>query len=203
MADEKGANPNGVERAPSPRDRLGVGLMSGVECSVARSEQKSLELVRDSLVEAQTTVRAYDTRAQIVGVGYIFALGIVSLINDILPEREGDPLALVLLAWAIVILPIFHFGYVLYPTRKTAPKLSQDLDAKLERVLYVEAGRFTTVEDLRASVERCDLLNEYCFELLKVSKLRELKRKRFLRGLYSAAAAFAALFLSHVARSTL
>lgn len=164
-------------------------------------DEEALQLLRDSLGEAQATVRGYDTKAQIVGVGYIFALGIVAQINDMLPGRPDSPLALVLLSWAVVMFPIFHFGYVLYPTRKTAPKLSQDLDTRLERVLYVETGRFRTVEELRASVSRCDPVDEYCFELLKISTLRELKRKRFLRGLYSAAIAFAALFLSHLLRS--
>ncbi|MEL6921554.1 MAG: hypothetical protein AAFO77_11145 [Pseudomonadota bacterium] len=171
--------------------------------TVNASDEGSLELLQDSLNEAQMTVRAYDTKAQIVGVGYIFALGIVVQIGDLLPDHNGNPLALVLLSWIIVIFPVFHFGHVLYPTRKTAPKLSHDLDAKLQRVLYVDTERFTSPDGLRSSVEKCDPIDEYCFELLKTSKLRELKRRRFLRGLMSTVVAFLILFLSHVGRSFL
>lgn len=37
-------------------------------------DQQSFMLLRDSFAEAETTVRAYDTKAQIVDIGYIFAL---------------------------------------------------------------------------------------------------------------------------------
>ncbi len=52
-----------------------------------------MSLLRDSLAEAQSTVRAYDTKAQIVGVGYIFALGVVGSFEALLPEAsELNPL---------------------------------------------------------------------------------------------------------------
>ncbi|MEM1378562.1 MAG: hypothetical protein AAGG69_14360 [Pseudomonadota bacterium] len=167
---------------------------------MAPSNPKSFDLMRDALSEAQMTVRAYDTKAQIVGVGYIFALGIVMQIGDVLPVLEGNPLAVVFLSWAVVLFPIFHFGHVLYPTRKTAPKLSQDLNSTLKRVLYVEPERVDNVEDLRNAFTDCDPYDEYCYELLKTSTLRELKRKRFLRGLISTTIAFLVLFLNHLFR---
>jgi len=173
-----------------------LGTADGMESS----DQKFVEILRDSLNEAQTTVRGYDTKAQIVGVGYIFALGIVAQINELLPARDNVQLAFLLVAWVVVVFPILHFGHVLYPTRKSAPKLNDDIDAKVQRILYVEPERFMAVDELRASTTRCEPLQEYCFELLKTAELRELKRKRFLRGLISAAVAFAMLFLSQIAR---
>ena len=57
------------------------------------SAQQSFSLLRDSLAEAQATVRAYDTKAQIVGVGYIFALGVAGRTEALLPEAsELNPL---------------------------------------------------------------------------------------------------------------
>ncbi|MEM7717625.1 MAG: hypothetical protein AAF222_00345 [Pseudomonadota bacterium] len=160
--------------------------------------QESSQLLRDSLNEAQMTVRAYDTKAQIVGVGYIFALGIVAQINEFVSTSLGNPVVFVLLSWGVILFPIFHFGHVLYPTRKTAPKLSQNHDMNIERILYLDPESLPSVEKLRASVVKCDLTSEYCYELIKTSTLREIKRKRFLRGLIWAAFAFAILFLSHI-----
>lgn len=40
-------------------------------------KERAIELLCDSLSEAQSTVRSYDTKAQIVGIGYIFALGVI------------------------------------------------------------------------------------------------------------------------------
>ncbi len=144
------------------------------------------------------TVRAYDTKAQIIGVGYIFALGVVARIDELLPQTSHISVLAVLIAWGVILLPIFLFGYVLYPTRKTAPEISQEVRSKLEYVLYIDPARHTNVAELRTSISRCDAIDEYAFELLKVTKLRELKRKRFLRALFATATAFIILFIGHL-----
>ncbi len=82
----------------------------------------TLELLKSALTEAQTTVRAYDTKAQIVGVGYIFALGIVSQVDELLPTPSSIGHAELLAIWFVVIAPILLFGNVLSPKRKTVPK---------------------------------------------------------------------------------
>ena len=165
------------------------------------TDAQTLAILRDSLAEAQMTVRAYDTKAQIVGVGYIFALGIVMQISALLPELRGSTLGIVTVSWAIVMVPIFLFGYVLYPTRKTTPAIGRD--TVLQHVLYVESERHATVESLRAALMRCNAIDEYCFEVMKVGKLRELKRRRFLRAMFAAGFSFAILFLTHVGRARL
>ena len=47
---------------------------------------------------------------------------------------------------------------------------------------------------------RCDPIIEVSFELLKVSQLRVLKRRRFLRALFSAAVVFLFIFATHFIR---
>lgn len=166
-----------------------------------RANPQQIQLLRDGLAEAQMTVRAYDTKAQIVGVGYIFALGVVAQINEFLSPREFNSIGFVLLSWLVVVFPVFHFGHVLYPTRKTAPKLYKSEHETLEKVLYVSSGDFSSVEKLGVAIAKSDAVKEYCFELIKTSKLRELKRTRFLRGLASSPIAFFILFVSHIART--
>ena len=76
-------------------------------------------------MEGQNSIRAFDTKAQIVGIGYIFTIGIVTKIGAYNPNiPEFTPL-LVILAWVLVMLPIIMFGAVLYPSRKTAPQLHE------------------------------------------------------------------------------
>ena len=69
-----------------------------------------------ALQEAQSVVRSYDTKAQIVGVGYILALNLILHFGDLLPTHA--PLGPLFFAavWGVVILPIVQFGHVLYPT---------------------------------------------------------------------------------------
>ena len=163
------------------------------------STQQSLNLLRDSLAEAQTTVRAYDTKAQIVGVGYILALGVVGSFEALLPKAsELNLLALSVACSAI--LPILLFGFVLYPSRKSAEKFAAQLEATPEHVLYVNPTNLGNVKALKEAVDRCDPIIEVSFELLKVSQLRDLKRRRFLRALFSAAVLFLFIFATHFIR---
>ncbi len=164
------------------------------------SAENSIDLMRDSLNEAQATVRAYDTKAQIVGVGYIFALGIVSQVNDALGETGEAGVLYILVAWGIVILPILLFGLVLYPSRKTAPQLSQS-EENLEHILYVDPNKHADVGELIGAAGRAEPIRELAFELLKISKLRELKRRRFVRALFATGISFALLFLSGLFQS--
>ncbi|MEM7222215.1 MAG: hypothetical protein AAF495_04510 [Pseudomonadota bacterium] len=159
-------------------------------------------MLRASLAEAQATVRSYDTKAQIVGIGYIFALGVLGRFQEWMPENpDMDPLIATLVAWAVVILPILLFGYVLYPSRKMAPRLDTKPGAELQQVMYVDPNKLGSVADLKAAAERSDPLTEVAFELLKVSKLREMKRRRFLRALFAAAFCFIVIFFAHLQRS--
>ncbi len=163
------------------------------------SAQQSLSLLRDSLTEAQETVRAYDQKAQIVGVGYIFALGVVGSFEALLPEASELNLLTVSVA-CVAILPILLFGFVLYPSRKSAEKFADQSEATPEHVLYVNPTKLGSIKALKEAVGRCDPIIEVSFELLKVSQLRELKRRRFLRALFSAAVVFLFIFATHFIR---
>ncbi len=172
-----------------------------IEKDLEQTNQQSLSLLRDSLGEAQATVRAYDTKAQIVGVGYIFALGIVTRVGEALPKTSEMDIVYVLVAWGIVILPILLFGFVLYPTRKKAPKLASESTVKMEHILYIDPQKLGSLKELKEAASRCDPISEVAFELLKVSMLRELKRQRFLRALFAAGICFVVLFASQLTQS--
>lgn len=165
------------------------------------SPDDTTNLLRDSLAEAQATVRSYDTKAQIVGVGYIFALGVVFRFNEVLPKVTDIDVVAMVAAWAIIIVPILLFGFVLHPTRRTAPRLLNEPTSKLRYILYVDPVRYTDLEQLVTSANTADPAHEIGYELLRVSKLRELKRHRFLRALFAAGICFLVLFGSQVSRA--
>lgn len=158
------------------------------------------ELLRDSLAEAQATVRAYDTKAQIVGVGYIFSLAIVGKLDELLPAAEKLELEGLFIAWFIVIVPILLFGHVLYPTRKTAPRIEATERDGIQHVLYIDPDKKTSVQEVREASLAAEPINELSFELLMVSKLRETKRHRFLRALYVTAFSFLCFFAFQILR---
>ena len=104
----------------------------------------------------------------------------------------------ILVFWGVVMIPLVLFGSVLYPTRKTAPKLDQTVSQPVERILYIDPEIHQTLISIRAAAERCEPVNEIIYELLKTSGLRELKRKRFIHALIAAAFSFFALFAVQV-----
>jgi hypothetical protein len=158
----------------------------------------TLNYLQLSLEEAQATVRAYDTKAQIVGIGYTFALNIVAAVIGGLPGSGDGSALFVILFWLIVMAPLFLFGYVLYPSRRVAPKVQDTGELGLQRVLYVETKRHGTVSDLLDAAQSSDWRAELAYEVLKVSKLREMKRARFIRALFTTAFSFAILALLHL-----
>lgn len=160
----------------------------------------SIELMKMALSECQSTVKAYDTKAQIVGVGYIFALNIIFQLAKLLPHGDNEiNLLFVIIAWSVMIFPIALFGFVLHPTRKTVKHLKSQ-SSKVVRSLYLEPECYVDLQDYIEKTKNANLKDELAFELFKVSSLRELKRNRFLRALFAAGLAFVVLFVGQLVR---
>ena len=77
--------------------------MSAAEISDTSTQRQYLQI---ALEEAQATVRAYDTKAQIVGIGYTFALNIVANVTGGLPGTHGEGPLFVAFFWLIVMAPL-------------------------------------------------------------------------------------------------
>ena len=152
----------------------------------------ALRFLELTLNEAQATVRGYDTKAQIVGIGYTFALNIVANAGQGFPRSADGSVMSLVIFWGIVMAPLFLFGAVLYPSRKLAPKIHAG-ESEPKRLMYVETPRFEDVTALRTATLDTDWHNEMCYEVLKVSRLREKKRGRFIRALFATALSFAVL----------
>lgn len=153
-----------------------------------------------SLSESQSTVRAYDTKAQIVGIGYIFALGIVFRFANKLDPNSLLSTDQVILAWTFIIVPIILFGAVLYPTRKIVPSL-RSTQFEDHGYYYVLPGQHKTAADYLRNLRQSNLVEELSSEVLKMAELRDLKRRRFLRALWASMISFLALFASQLIRS--
>jgi hypothetical protein len=148
-----------------------------------------------ALQEAQSVVRTYDTKAQIVGVGYILALNLVLHFGDLLPTRAPLGPLFFAVVWGIVIMPILQFGQVLYPSRT---RVEKELLAKVpcgseQRVYYVDPDIFADLEDFVQQALRCDWTSALAAELFKTSRIRIIKQARFRRGLMMTIVSFIVL----------
>ena len=164
------------------------------------SESEQVSFLMSALDEAQSSVRAFDTKAQIVGIGYIFAVGIITTIGSWSPDKTPFTVSSVILAWLLVMVPIVFFGAVLYPSRKMAPKLGEK-SSHVKRLYHMSNEYIKNVDTYLSDIENCDIKAEISYELMKVSALRELKRVRFLRALFFSCLSFVLIFVAQLIRS--
>ena len=159
----------------------------------------SFAFMMASLQDVQDSVRSYDTKSQIVGVGYIFAVNVIFSFGAKISNPIEIGLVGVLVAWAVIIMPIILFGMVLYPTRRFAPKLGER-GSSANRIFYSRMDRVKDVDDYLAQLDASDIRTEIAYEILKMSGLRNQKRMRFLRALCAAGFSFCVLFLGQILR---
>ena len=152
------------------------------------------------LSEAQDTSRNYDTKAEICGVGFILALGIIKQAGDNIPVPIEYASLYVLAGWLIIVIPIIMFALVLYPSRVDKVASSRRPD-DIEGVMYFNPATFDSVDAYILAAKRADWAREIIFEITKVSMIRDTKGKRFLRALFWAAGSFLILFLSQMVRA--
>jgi len=153
------------------------------------------------LAEAQDTIRNYDTKAEISGVGFILAVGIVKQAGDSIMVPIEYAMFYVLAGWLVIVIPIIMFALVLYPARFDKTTTSVQPDDVLN-VMYFDRRVFPNVDAYIDATNKSDWAKEIVFEIMKVSGIRDLKRQRFLRALYWSAGSFTFLFLSQMLRAS-
>jgi hypothetical protein len=182
----------------TPTSLLDRFLRSDAPIPAAPSENKRDYVDRmllAALQEAQVTARSYDTKAQIVGAGYILALNLVLHFGDLLPTRAPLGPMFFAVVWGVVILPILQFGQVLYPSRTRAEKelLAKTSPASEQSVYYVDPETFAHLQDFVREALSSDWTSVLGAELLKSSRVRIIKQVRFRRGLLMTVVSFIVL----------
>ena len=106
----------------------------------------------------------------------------------------------VLAGWLIIVIPIIMFALVLYPSRvDKIDKITRP--DNVMGVMYFNSANFADVASYGEAAKKSDWAMEILFEITKVSYIRDIKRRRFLRALYWAAGSFCVLFLSQMTRA--
>ena len=158
--------------------------------------------VLSALKEVQDTVRGYDTKAQIVGVGFIFSIGIISGFSArfFSPEISPEPW-IIILTWIFAIGPIALYRAVLYPSRTISPNIGEEV-AALKHTYYFRPSNSNNMSKYLNDIRTCDWVSEIVYEIMKLSGLRELKRRRFLTALWATATSYILLVGLQTLRST-
>ncbi len=142
----------------------------------------------DALRSTQEVIRSYDTKAQIMGIIFILSINFVlTLIRELVGIGPIPPAATLSLA-VLVLLPLGLFGYVLFPANNPVGDL--ELEGQPVRHSYFVDGRGPSLTDYLIDVEATDWATELGFEIMKMARLRERKRRRLLRALVAAGASY-------------
>lgn len=153
-----------------------------------------------ALKEAQDSVRSYDTKAQIIGVGFIFTIGILTKLGANLPGEDQFGILAVILFWVIAIGPIILFGFVVYPSRKFADHLAPR-DMEVRENYYVSGEGMRNLDSYIKDIEASNWIAELAHEIMKVSYLRDLKRIRFVRALRVSALSLVLIAIIQILRT--
>ncbi len=168
---------------------------SGIDAGV------SVNCLLSALKEAQDSVRSYDTKAQIVGVGFIFTIGIITRLGANLPGPSVVNTLTVVMYWLLAIGPIILFGFVLYPSRKTVHSL-ESYKQTICQSYYFSSESLRNLDAYLKDIGSADWGAEIAYEIIKVSGLRDLKRIRFIRALRASAFCFCVVAVIQVLRTT-
>lgn len=165
-----------------------------------KKEATNISILQHSLNDVQNAIRAYDVKAQIVSIGFIFSLGVIATVGDLVQGDEEYSFAWALMMWFLGVVPIAMFGYVLYPSRSHAPKLGTKV-GNLQRSYYLLEERYPTLDSYLEAFDKSDWKVELAYEIQKSSLLRDLKRNRFVWALNVAGISFVLMFSMQLLRS--
>lgn len=157
------------------------------------SEQSQhIDGMKEALAEAHTDVRSYDTKAQIMGIGFIFSLGVIFNILEGFDTTRSLGWFQLFAAFVLAIGPVVLYGAVLYPSRRLFRSIKTP-ELGIQNTYYHVPGDRPSVEDYLDKARTTNWEHEIAFEIVKVSSLRDVKRKRFIRALVASALSFATL----------
>ncbi len=163
----------------------------------AATEPAALSCLLASLNEVQQTIRAYDTKAQIMGVGFIFSVTMIANLLGNLDIERTFGIGYLLGGFLLLMGPLVLFGSVLYPSRRTAPEV-KDGSTPIHHCFYVQPERNRGPDGLLKDIEAADWKAELVYEISRLSALRGLKRQRFVRAMFMAGTSFGIILLVNV-----
>ena len=172
-------------------DRAGRGDADGTLSPPA------LTCLLASLNEVQQTIRAYDTKAQIVGVGFIFSVTMISRLLEDLPVARTYDLGYLFFGFLLLVGPVALFGAVLHPSRRSAPETEKD-GTVISGCFYFVGDDKRDFRSILADIDKADWKAEIVYEITRLSALRALKRKRFLTAMFAAGGSFAVILFANM-----
>lgn len=146
-------------------------------------KETAISCLMHAIDDSQEAIRAYDTKAEILGVLLTLVVGMTNY--ALFEHSAGHLRTLLLVSWLAALVTVLVTGFVLYP-RKNPFK-------KIELGTFVPSGTYyltnssaspqDTVAVLANKAIGTDWVSELMYESMKLSAIRDLKHDCFILAL--------------------
>jgi hypothetical protein len=161
------------------------------EHAPAVSAAERTEFLNNSIVFAESNIRAFDTKSQIALAAFVFSMSpLWSILSATCPNVASRPIVAVLLA--AFICTIMLYGFVLWPIRP----LQNLVKNKRVKGLFFLADPMAISATYAEQLKNISLEAELTGEVLKLSYIRASKGRRFRYALWATAAFYVLVFVS-------
>jgi hypothetical protein len=146
--------------------------------------QRTIENLKCVLAENQETIRAFDTKSEILAVVLTLIVGVIQLafpdsrhIQDTVFHTAINCLS------AAGLVALAFVGFVLYPSRRPAERINLG-SVKPKHAWYVTLNADLTVSKFLAQVKTTDWGSEIAYEVCKTAAIRDRKSYWFRWSLW-------------------
>lgn len=164
-----------------------------------QAAERAISCLQHAIEDAQGTIRAYDSKAEILGVLLTVALGITNF--TLFPKVESCSKLLLIASWGVGLIAIGALGLVLYPKKGQFRGLSFGTYAPSEVYFLtgIETKPNMSVSELTDKALTADWVAVLTYENMKLSMVRDSKHQRFVLALPVAALTIALIALTVIA----
>jgi hypothetical protein len=158
---------------------------------VETSRRERIEFLNNSIVFAESNIRAFDTKSQIALAAFVFSMSpLWSILSSTCGNVTSRPIVTVLLC--AFLATIMTYGFVLWPIAPLRNLVKNKRAKGLFFIVDPMAVSATYTEQLR----EISLEAELTAEVLKLSYIRASKGRRFRYALWANAAFYALVFVA-------
>jgi hypothetical protein len=174
-----------------PSEALAAVTGADAEHPPAPSPAERTEFLNNSIVFAESNIRAFDTKSQIALAAFVFSMSpLWSMLNATCSNVANRPVAAVLVA--AFICTIILYGYVLWPIRP----LQNLVKNKRVKGLFFLADPIAISATYAQELKSISVEDELAGEVLKLSYIRASKGRRFRYALWATAGFYVLVFVS-------
>ena len=135
----------------------------------------AISCLKHAMEDAQETIRAYDTKAEILGILLTLAIGITNY--TLFEHCTGWPKRILLSSWIVALVAIILLGLVLHPRRNPFKNiaLGNYIPSGTYYLSNLSSAPQNTVSSLADKAINTDWISELMYENMKLSAIRDHK----------------------------